>query len=140
VQTEIDDRAEVFGDPERLKQAIRNLVRNAVQASGGPEGVRVVVTRSDGVHVVRVHDVGRGMPPEAVVRAFEHGFSGATGVGVGLSVAKDIIERHGGSVRVAASSTVGTIMEAAFPGVDARLTEEEDVRVVVSGTAGGTVD
>ena len=140
VRTEVDDRAEVFGDPERLKQAIRNLVRNAVQASGGADGVRVVLTSVDARHVVRVHDVGRGMPPETVQRAFEHGFSGATGVGVGLSVAKDIVERHGGSVRVAASSTAGTTMEATFPGVDARLTDEEDVRVVVSETAGGTVD
>jgi len=140
VRTEIDDRAEIFGDPERLKQAMRNLVRNAVQASGGAEGVRVVLTRFDALHVVRVHDVGRGMPPETVRRAFEHGFSGAAGVGVGLSVAKDIIERHGGSVRIVESSTAGTIMEAALPDVDTRITGEEDVRVVVSETAGGTVD
>ena len=140
VCTEIDERAEVFGDPERLKQAIRNLVRNAVQASGGAEGVRVVLTRLGARHVVRVHDAGAGMPPETVLRAFDHGFSGATGVGVGLSVAKDIIERHGGSVRVVASSTSGTTMEAALPDVDARVTSDEDVRVDVSRTAGGTVD
>ncbi len=138
VRTEFEGRAEVFGDPERLKQAIRNLVRNAVQASGGTDGVRVVLTCSDARHVLRVHDVGRGMPPEAIQRAFEHGFSGATGVGVGLSVAKDIIERHGGSVRVVASSTAGTVMEAVLPDVDARLTREGDVRLAVPKTPDGT--
>lgn len=140
VRIEVDGRPEVFGDPERLKQAIRNLVRNAVQASGGGDGVRVVVTRPDERHVVRVHDVGLGMPLEALERAFEHGFSGAAGVGVGLSVAKDIIERHGGDVRVAASSTAGTTMEATLPDLESRLSAERDVRLVPPKRSGDTVD
>jgi two-component system, OmpR family, sensor kinase len=115
------DPVEVAGDPERLAQIVRNIVRNAVQASGGPHGVLVAV-RSEGEEaVLEVRDRGPGMTAETLAHAFEHGFSRGGGVGVGLSVARSLTERHGGSVRILESSSGGTTMEVRLPSLAAQL-------------------
>lgn len=113
--------AEVVGDPERLVQVVRNLVRNAVQATGATEAVRVVLRSETEEHVVEVRDTGPGMTPETRERAFERGFSGGRGSGVGLAVAKSLVERHGGRLRVASSTVAGTVMEVALPSLASRL-------------------
>ena len=121
LRVEATERAEVAGDPERLVQVIRNLVRNAVQATGAVGDVRVVLRSRDDEHVVEVHDSGPGFSPEARERAFERGFSGGRGSGVGLAVAKSLVERHGGRLRVASSTPEGTVMEVALPSLASRL-------------------
>ena len=113
--------AEVVGDPERLVQVVRNLVRNAVQATGATEAVRVVLRSETEEHVVEVRDTGPGMTPETRERAFERGFSGGRGSGVGLAVAKSLAERHGGRLRVAESTVAGTVMEVVLPSFASRL-------------------
>jgi two-component system, OmpR family, sensor kinase len=113
--------AEVAGDPERLVQVVRNLVRNAVQASGGVGGVRVALRSEGGTQVLEVADAGPGMSDETRARAFERGFSGGHGVGVGLVVARSLAEHHGGALRVASSSAAGTVMELRLPSLAARL-------------------
>jgi len=147
VAIDAGERAEVAGDPERLMQVIRNIVRNAVQASGATAGVTVAVERAGAELVMRVSDIGPGMSSEVRERAFEHGFSrgsdskgggngvantvgggiddGPTsGIGVGLAVAQHLAERHGGHVRVAATSHRGTVMEVRLPSLDARIHDE----------------
>jgi len=116
------DLAQVVGDEERLMQVVRNLVRNAVQAGGGTAGVRVVLESDGGHHVLQVHDTGPGMTSEAAERVFERGYSGGgRGVGVGLAVARSLTELHGGTVRVAATSRAGTVMEVRLPDVTVRM-------------------
>jgi len=149
VTVDAGDRAEVAGDPERLMQVVRNIVRNAVQASGSTAGVAVAVERDGDDLVLRVSDTGPGMSSEVRERAFEHGFtrerSGAgsghgvddgidagmvddtgSGIGVGLTVAQRLAERHGGSVRVVETSRRGTVMEVRLPALDARIQDEVD--------------
>lgn len=140
IVVEASGPAELVGDPERLMQAIRNLVRNAVQASGGAHGVRLELEHAREQHTLRVVDGGSGMRGEARARAFEHGYSGSSGAGVGLTVARDVIERHGGSLRVASTTPQGTVMEAVLPSLDARLTGREDVLDVLPDPASGAVD
>ncbi len=141
------ERAEVVGDPERLMQVIRNIVRNAVQASGSTAGVVVAVERDGDEQVLRVSDSGPGMSSEVREHAFEHGFThepnatrgrtgtanavgggvgdrASSGIGVGLTVAQRLAERHGGRVRVAATSHRGTVMEVRLPAADARIDDE----------------
>lgn len=134
------ERAELVGDPERLMQALRNLVRNAVQATGGVDGVAIELDPSPTRHVVRVLDRGGGIRADALGRVFEHGFSATNGVGVGLAVARDLIERHGGSLRVASSTAEGTVMEAELPSLDARLTSAEGVSDARPGGGSADVD
>jgi signal transduction histidine kinase len=110
--TTIDPGAErVRGDGRRLEQALQNLVANAVRHT--PDGGRVAVTASPdeaGVRL-RVEDTGAGIPPEHLPLVFDRFYkidqarSGSAGSGLGLSIVKAVVERHGG--RVAASAAQG---------------------------------
>jgi signal transduction histidine kinase len=89
-------------DPTRLVQVVTNLLSNASRYSG--EGTRTTVTcglAPDGVAVVTVADQGRGIPAELLDRVFDsfvQAKSGGGGLGIGLTVAKKLVERHGGSI------------------------------------------
>ncbi len=96
----------VAGDPERLQQILGNLLSNAVKFT--PAGGRVeVLARVNGADVlVAVRDTGRGIKPELLPHVFERfrqGDSTTTreygGLGLGLSIARELAELHGGSVR-----------------------------------------
>lgn len=86
-------------DPDRLRQALVNLVQNAIQAS--PANGRVCVEMSqqpDGIRFA-VEDEGAGIPPENLERIFEPFFSRRPdGTGLGLTLARQIAESHGGSL------------------------------------------
>jgi two-component system, OmpR family, sensor kinase len=128
--------AEVAGDPERLMQVVRNVVRNAVQASGATGGVRLALRTDGDAHVLAVHDTGPGMTPEARQRAFERGYTGGAGAGVGLAVARSLVERHGGTIAVAATSPAGTTIEVRLPSLASRLAPHDGDRAApVVGTA-----
>jgi len=118
---DLGGRLEVVGDPERLVQVVRNLVRNALQAVGRPDGVEVSLGTDDDQAVVRVRDDGPGMSEETVRRAFEHGFSGAGGVGVGLTVCRRLVEQHGGELRLRSSLGKGSCFEVRLERLAARL-------------------
>ena len=126
IAVQAEEAAEVVGDPERLMQVVRNVVRNAVQATGGPAGVRVVLRGDADACVVEVHDDGPGMSGEARARAFERGFSGGRGAGVGLTVARSLIEGHGGSLAVASSTPEGTVMAIRVPSLASRIEPTPD--------------
>jgi signal transduction histidine kinase len=94
----------VVGDEHRLEQVVTNLVANAVKYS--PEGgvVRVTGERDGNVVRVFVEDEGLGIPAEHQSRVFSKFFrgearaSGIPGVGLGLAVAREIVEAHGGRI------------------------------------------
>lgn len=102
----------VFGDPARLQQAIGNLIANAIKFT--PEGGRVSV-RLDcegATGVVEIADTGRGIAHALLPHIFERFRQGTetaerqSGLGLGLSITRHIVEMHGGSV-VAASGGEG---------------------------------
>lgn len=99
-------------DPTRLKQVFSNLLSNASKFSGGSTTISVkVMTENDEVSV-RVEDQGRGISPDLLPRLFELFTQGETsghrgsGLGLGLSLVKQYVELHGGSVQ-ARSEGVG---------------------------------
>jgi len=116
--------ARVFAHPDRLRQVVRNLVRNAVQAAGAA-GVRVdVVGGADEVRV-RVEDDGPGMAPEVLARVFDRYVSGrAGGVGVGLTVAQRIAEAFDGRIAARSTPGAGSVFEVALPGWRAQVEAE----------------
>jgi CheY-like chemotaxis protein len=94
----------VFGDPSRLQQAIGNLIANAIKFT--PEGGRVSVRLgSDGESgLIEVTDTGRGIAPSLLPHIFDRFRQGdrsterQTGLGLGLSIARHLMEMHGGTV------------------------------------------
>jgi signal transduction histidine kinase len=96
-----DETVEV--DPERIEQALRNLLENAIRYTGRGGVVRLSARRLDGFARFIVADSGPGFPPDLLATAFEP-FTGGdaeiarpTGAGLGLSIVQAIAEAHGGS-------------------------------------------
>jgi two-component system, OmpR family, sensor kinase len=96
----------LVGDPERLRQLIRNLVSNAVRATADPSKVELkMTTDNDAVHL-EVTDQGPGIPESMLPHIFEKFYKGpGGGAGLGLAIAKQIAEAHKGKLIV--DSTVG---------------------------------
>ena len=103
-------------DPAQLRQALDNLVRNAVQAT--PEGGRVSLAarREGGGHAVEVRDTGRGIEADHLPRIFDLYFTTkADGTGVGLAVTQQIVTAHGGTIEVDSRPGAGTTMTVRLP-------------------------
>lgn len=114
-----DDLPAVWADRDRMWQVLENLIGNAIKFS--PPGSRVTVGAAprDGRVVFRVADTGPGIPAEDLPRLFES-FWQATktdrrGAGLGLSIAKGIVEAHGGSLWVESEVGRGTSFYFTMP-------------------------
>lgn len=97
-----------FGDPARLQQIIGNLLSNAIKFT--PEGgtVNVRAGRDEGFALIEVRDSGRGIEPALLPVVFERFRQGDTtttdhqaGLGLGLAIARHLVEMHGGSIEAA---------------------------------------
>jgi signal transduction histidine kinase len=103
-------------DPDQLRQAIDNLVRNAIDAS--PSGARVSIrARPAGAgHVIEIEDHGPGIPADVLPRIFDLYFTTKPdGTGVGLAVTHQIVEAHGGTIEVDSAEGRGTRMILTLP-------------------------
>ncbi len=129
------ERLEVVGDPERLVQVVRNLVRNALQAVGRQDGVAVSLRAEGDSAVLEVCDEGPGMSEETVRRAFDHGFSGGGGLGVGLTVCKRLVDQHDGELRLRSRVGEGTCFEVRLESLASRLAAGEEGRSAGSAPA-----
>ncbi|HEY1231808.1 MAG TPA: PAS domain S-box protein [Candidatus Binatia bacterium] len=93
----------VEADPMRLAQVFSNLLNNAAKFTEAGGDIRVDVARQDGQVVVRIKDSGIGMSPELLNKVFDMFVQGETtaarsGLGLGLTLARDIVEFHGGTI------------------------------------------
>lgn len=105
----------LLGDRDRLKQAIVNLVENAIKYNHSGGSVLVELEPHESDAIVRVRDTGIGIPKEDLGRIFERFYRvnkdrsrAVGGSGLGLAIVKHIIEAHGSSVRVESELGVGT--------------------------------
>lgn len=105
-----DDPLEIDGDPERLRQALLNVVRNAQQAT--TDGGRITLAAAFEPPLfarLSVRDTGAGIPPHELERVFELYYSTkAGGTGVGLFMVHRIVQEHGGIVSAASEPGEGT--------------------------------
>jgi signal transduction histidine kinase/ActR/RegA family two-component response regulator len=100
-----DDAYAVFGDPARLQQAIVNLIANAIKFTSEGGEVRVRLRRDAATGVVEIEDTGRGIAPALLPHIFERFRQGdnesadrQSGLGLGLSITRHIVEMHAGAV------------------------------------------
>ena len=115
LETEIGERLVTVGDPDKLARVFDNLLRNAVSYSPPGARIRLVAGREGETLCVRVENQGQGIPEGELSNIFQRFYrldaarSTATGgAGLGLAIAKEIVESHGGAI--AAESTGETVV------------------------------
>jgi signal transduction histidine kinase len=116
-----DHPVNVNADGERFQRVLENLINNAIKYS--PDGGTVELSiSSDRAHgVTRVRDYGIGISPEALPRIFEASYRAreaatcAPGLGLGLSIASQVIARHGGTIEAAPAEERGTVVTVRLP-------------------------
>jgi signal transduction histidine kinase len=107
---------EAVFDAAQLRQALDNLVRNAIEAT--PSGGKVTILARTGAkgHAIEVTDTGSGIPAEDLPRIFDLYFTTkADGTGIGLAVTQQIISAHGGTIEVDSKPGAGTRMTVRLP-------------------------
>ena len=103
-------------DPDKIRQALWNLLQNARKATGNKGLVDVSLTTADEEAILVVEDNGIGMSQSEIAaffQPFRRGF--AQGSGLGLSVVYRIMEQHGGRIDVDSSPGRGTRCKLTFP-------------------------
>ncbi|MBI1279143.1 MAG: hypothetical protein GC179_13535 [Anaerolineaceae bacterium] len=114
---------QIKGDPDRFKQVLTNLTENAIKFTDNGT-VTIKALRTDAQHwVIQVADTGRGIPTEAQNRIFEAYWqlnstlkpSSSRGVGLGLSIVKQIVQMMNGSIVVESKVGQGTTFTVTLP-------------------------
>lgn len=111
----------VSGDMQLLRRALANLLVNAAVHNPPPVTIRVAVRREGASAVVTVSDDGIGMDEATLSRMFDRYFRGtstrvgAEGTGLGMAIARQIVEAHGGTIDVASEEGQGTVVRLAIP-------------------------
>jgi signal transduction histidine kinase len=105
------------GDSNQIKQVLLNLLLNAAEAMPVQGGHIMLSTACQQGHIaVRVVDDGIGIPEAQRARLFEPLFTTKTrGLGLGLAISQEIIQRHGGEIRVESALEIGTVFTVTLP-------------------------
>ena len=111
----------VLADADRLQRVIENLVNNAIKYSPDGGAIEVSVALEAEQAVIRVRDYGIGISPDALPRIFDRSYRApeaaahAPGLGLGLSIAAQVVQRHGGRIDAAPAGTSGTVVSVRLP-------------------------
>ena len=108
-------------DAQQMQQVLCNLISNGVEAmpEGGALLIRAVENRQEGTVTVSVQDSGSGMTPEVLAKLFQPLFTTkARGIGLGLVVAKNLIQVNGGSMKVESEASKGSVFSVTLPGTN----------------------
>ena len=132
VLVDVSDGTRAFVDPLRARQALGNLVDNALRHGAGD--VRLLARRDGEFVEIDVTDEGPGFPAELASRAFERfarggDARGQDGAGLGLAIVRTIAEAHGGEATIVAGRPPGTTIRLRFP----QLSESDNGRSGLSG-------
>ncbi len=109
---------DIIADKIQIQQVALNLIRNAVEAmeTTGRRELTIGVARQNGFAFFSVADTGTGIAPEITKHLFQPFVtSKASGMGVGLSICRTIIEAHGGRINARANDGGGTVFEFTVP-------------------------
>jgi len=107
---------EVEHDSDQIHQVLLNLLLNAIQAISGKGVIQVEIEKSGPNAIISVSDNGRGIPPEHLPNIFRPFYTTkGNGTGLGLSLAKRIVEEHLGRIEVTSSIGEGTKFMVRLP-------------------------
>ena len=111
-----DSLPPVEHDPNQINQVLLNLILNAIQSMDKPGTIRVTLEQDDDLAVISVADEGKGIAPENLSQIFRPFFTTkGQGTGLGLSLARRMVESHGGSITVSSEVGSGTQFEVRLP-------------------------
>jgi two-component system sensor histidine kinase CreC len=111
----------VLGDAFILRAAVTNLLENAIDFSPRGETVSITLSHQDGHHTLQIQDRGPGIPDYAREKIFERFFSlrhlkaGRKGTGLGLTLVKEAIELHQGTITLSSDQSTGTLATLTLP-------------------------
>jgi two-component system, OmpR family, sensor histidine kinase BaeS len=110
-------------DPDRIRQVIGNLVANALRFTPAGGRITVSMAETDAGARIAVRDTGAGMEPEALERAFDRFYrsSSSPGSGLGLSIARNLVEAHGGRIEIESAPGRGTEVRFTLPRASSSL-------------------
>lgn len=116
LRKELGELPDIFVDPNRMKEAVVNIMTNAIQALSG-RGTITVRTYAAGEHaVIEVEDTGRGIPETERPFIFNPFFTTKqSGTGLGLSITHRIVQEHGGRIEVQSEADKGSIFRIFLP-------------------------
>ena len=113
---EAGERREIRMDPDRMEQALINMIRNAFDATGEGGNVWVGMAYAKDFLVIRIRDDGEGIALEDQDAIFDPSYTTREkGVGLGLAIAHEIIDAHGGRIRLESDAGRGTTFEVVLP-------------------------
>ncbi len=110
-------------DPDRVTQLVQNLVHNAIEHGQPNAPIRIEVRDQGSAVELEVHNLGAPLPPEVLPSIFDPFIQGepavrrSKGLGLGLFIAKAIVEGHGGTIRATSDQEHGTSFVATLPRV-----------------------
>jgi two-component system sensor histidine kinase BaeS len=110
------EKLRFYADPERLSQIILNLLSNSLKAT--PEGGHVLVRAAtiEGKPEITVEDTGSGISEQDLPFIFERFYHGSRGgLGIGLTIVKELVEAHGAKIQVKSAPGVGSTFTVLFP-------------------------
>ena len=113
------DSLTAYIDEERFRQALDNLIDNAVRHSEADGTVTVTLNRHSDDCLITVQDTGSGIPAEEIDYLFHRFYRASNargkGSGLGLAIAHEIIQAHGGSIQIQSTLGEGTAIEIRLP-------------------------
>jgi signal transduction histidine kinase len=126
--------AHVLWDEDRINEVLGNLLSNAFKFTDRGGSVELVVEGSENEVCIAVRDTGVGIASEQLPHIFEkffqasnQAYAAAKGTGLGLAIAREIVEAHGGTIRVESTLGIGTTFSLTLP-VRAAITRRTPFR------------
>ncbi|HEY3478280.1 MAG TPA: HAMP domain-containing sensor histidine kinase [Amycolatopsis sp.] len=124
VHSELTEHIPVHADPDRLHQAVGNLLGNTARYARPGDSVTIRTRSAGGAATIEVADTGPGIPADELPHVFERrwrGRSGAPvpGAGIGLAVVRELVTAHGGTVTAASEPDGGSTFTITLPLKDA---------------------
>lgn len=127
-----NDSIMLMFDPTQLRKVVNNLLSNAFKHTGAGGEITLSVRHGDGSVVIEVSDTGSGIAPEDIDRIFNRFYQGKgssagdwQGIGVGLALAKGIVELHHGSIKVFSTPGHSTTFTVTLPTGNSHFSDEQ---------------